>query len=76
MVSRFRTFQVYFGGVFTHVSVDLEEGDITKSRASDFEYVCTILSQDPANRWASDDAAQFKNFNSFEDPGSICCGWW
>src|SRR3979411_140596 len=46
MVSRFRTFQVYFGGVFTHVSVDLEEGDITKSRASDFEYCQGLGSRD------------------------------
>lgn len=60
-----RGLQVEVGGVFGHVAVDLEKGDVGEGGGGDLQDGGTVFSEDFADGGARDDPAEFED----EDPG-------
>jgi hypothetical protein len=68
--------QVEVGGVLTHVTINLEEGDIGKTRASDFQDIGAILSQDTCDSRSCNDTAHFQDLDTLKDLLAAVAGGW
>lgn len=70
------TLQIEIGGMLSHVSINLEKGNIRKTRARDLQHIGTIFGQYPSDCWACDDATHFKDLDAFKYLlAAIASGW-
>jgi hypothetical protein len=68
--------QIEVSGVLSHVAVDLEEGNVGKTRAGDLQDIGAILGQNTGDSRSCDDTAHFQDLNALENLLAAIAGGW
>lgn len=62
--------------MLSHITVDLEEGNIGQTRAGDLQDIGAILGQDTGDSRSCDDTAHFQDLNALKDLLAAVAGGW